>query len=229
MFVYNTTKAEILQREYGRNLQELAAHVVGIEDRQERTKAAHALIHLMKELTPNKMKDSPEYAQRLWDDLYIMTDFALDVDGPFERPEPASIHKKPAQVPYLGGRPSFMHYGRNIENMIAKATEIEDEEERLGAVVTIGRLMRTFYLQWNRDNVDDKVILADIKRLSRGKLKFDEEHILENQLLVTSGPTGRPNRNYSNNRGRKFSNKGRSQGQNRGNQNRSGGYRKRKN
>ncbi|BDC99875.1 DUF4290 domain-containing protein [Persicobacter psychrovividus] len=236
MHNYNTTKSEILQKEYGRNIQELAAHVVSIEDRQERTKAAFALIHLMKELTPNKMKDSPEYAQRLWDDLYIITDFKLDVDAPFECPEPASIHKKPQTVPYLGGQPRYRHYGRNIENMIAKASEIEDEEELIGAVVTIGKLMKIFYLQWNRDNVDDRLILDDIKRISRGSVKFDNDKILEDNLLASSGTPNRTGRNFSNNnRRRNFSNdrrnnnNNRNSGQNRGGQGKGNNYRKRKN
>ncbi|BDD08803.1 hypothetical protein FUAX_12350 [Fulvitalea axinellae] len=179
---YNTSRPKLTLREYGRNIQKLVDHVTAMEDRERRTKFAYTVIQLMKQISPNG-KDSPEYAQSLWDDLYIMSDFKLDVDSPFPMPSPEAIHKKPERVPYTQRHLRFKHYGKNIGLMLEKALQIEDEEERLQAVGTIGRLMKTFYLAWNKDNVDDAIILENMKEITKGKLSLNIDVVRERSLF----------------------------------------------
>jgi len=167
----------------------------------------------MKQLNPQLKTEND---QKLWDDLFIMSDFELDVDAPFPMPEKELLGKRPQRLGYPQGEVKFKHYGRNIEKLIEKAVEIEDDEEQEVAIIYIGQLMRSFHSTWNRDNFDDAIILDDIKILSKGKLHIDLEKVKENGLFETSTrrdfkPTSQPTddqkpasnnrRNYSNNNG----------------------------
>ncbi|HAH39018.1 MAG TPA: DUF4290 domain-containing protein [Algoriphagus sp.] len=170
-------------KEYGKNIQGLVDHVCGIEDREKRTASAYTIVEIIKQLNPSLKQEND---QKLWDDLYIMSDFRLDVDGPFPMPEKELLGKKPLPVGYPRGEVRFKHYGRNIEKLIEKAIEIEDDEEQETAIIYIGQLMRSFHSTWNRDNFDDGIILDDIKTLSKGKLHIDLDKVKENGLFESN-------------------------------------------
>ena len=176
-------KHSVILKEYGKNIQRLAVHISGMEDRDKRTQSAFLLVEMVKQLNP-QMK--AENDQKIWDDLHIMSDFQLDVDGPYPAPEREVLNKKPLLVGYPKGEIKFKHYGRNIEKLIEKAIEIEDDEEQEGAIIYIGQLMRSFHSTWNRDNFDDGIILDDIKTLSKGKLHIDLEKVREMGLFETN-------------------------------------------
>ena len=198
---YNTDRPKLVLKEYGRNIQKLAEYVTSLEGKEKRTKYATMLIQLMKQITPNT-KDSPEYSQRLWDDLYILSDFKLDVDSPFPMPSPDVIRKKPERVAYQYSKVDFKHYGKNIKLMVDQAVLLEDEEEKFAAVVKICRLMKSFYMTWNKENVENQVIYENLKLLSRGKLEIDQERMeAENLLYTPRGDFGQKNQpsNYSSN------------------------------
>jgi hypothetical protein len=127
-----------------------------------------------------------ENDQKIWDDVYIMSDFKLDVDAPFPMPEKELLGKKPLPIGYPKGEVKFKHYGRNIEKLIEKAIEIENDEEQENAIIYIGQLMRSFHSTWNRDNFDDGIILDDIKTLSKGRLHIDLEKVRENALFESN-------------------------------------------
>lgn len=176
-------KQQLILKEYGKNIQGLVAHVTGIEDREKRTQSAYTVIEIIKQLNPSVKQEND---QKLWDDIYIMSDFKLDVDGPFPMPEKELLGKKPQAVGYPKGEVKFKHYGRNIEKLIEKAIEIENDEEQEAAIIYIGQLMRSFHSTWNRDNFDDGIILDDIKTLSKGKLHIDLEKVRENALFESN-------------------------------------------
>lgn len=178
-----TNKHSVILKEYGKNIQRLAIHIAGIEDRDKRTQSAFTLVELVKQLNP-QMKS--ENDQKIWDDIHIMSGFALDVDGPYPKPEEDLLFKKPKIVGYPKGEVKFKHYGRNIEKLIEKAVEIEDDEEQEAAIIYIGQLMRSFHSTWNRDNFDDAIIIDDIKTLSKGKLHIDLEKVREMGLFETN-------------------------------------------
>jgi hypothetical protein len=173
----------VILKEYGKNIQRLAHHVSEMEDKAKRTESAYTLVELIKQLNPQMKLESD---QKLWDDIHIMSDFKLDVDGPFPKPEKELLGKKPEPVGYPAGEVKFKHYGRNIEKLIEKAIEISDDEEQEAAIVYIGQLMRSFHSTWNRDNFDDGIILDDIKTLSKGKLHIDLEKVKEMGLFETN-------------------------------------------
>lgn len=201
---YNTQRAHLKLREYGRNVQNLVAHLQTIEDKEERSKKAATVIELMKSLNPNINQNSNELDQKVWDDLHIISNFELDLDSDFEKPSAEVLTKKPERLKYFSNQPRFKHYGRSVEILIEQAIQMEDEKEREGAVVAIGRLMKSFYQTWNKDTIEDEQVLKNIKILSKNQLDINIETVKELGLFDAQ------RRNYrSNNRhkgGRRHSN-----------------------
>lgn len=205
MFEYNTGKSKLILKEYGRNIQKLAEHIKTIDDRNKRTQFAYTLIELMSQLNPNpSVKESGENQQKLWDDLFIMTDFTLDVDAPFPKPEPDVLFKKPRRLSYNDEPVVYKHYGKNIEKLVERACAIEDPEERKSATIYLGRLMKNFYMSWNKENIDDEVIMRHINEMAGGRLNLSIGEIKDNGLFDINYS----NTNNNNNKGRS-SNKGR--------------------
>jgi hypothetical protein len=174
----------LILKEYGRNIQKVVAYLNTISDKEARTKYAYATIELMKQINPSIKESLPgENSQKLWDDLYIMSDFKLDVDGPFPPPAIDTLYKKPMKIGYNLHKIKYKHYGQNILLMIKKAVETEDDEERDNLTLFIGKLMKSFYGTWNKENVDDSVIAENIKELSNGRLTVDINKVKENHLF----------------------------------------------
>lgn len=175
----------LVLKEYGRNVQKLVKYVTNLPDKEERTRSAHTLISLMKQVTPS-LRETPENEHKLWDDLFIMSDFKLDVDSPYPKPEPEILSRKPKKLQYNQHRIKYKHYGQNIILMIDKASNLEDEEEKKAAIVQIGKLMKGFYGIWNKENIDDSVIVDNIREMSKGKLDADVEWVKSNNLFESS-------------------------------------------
>jgi len=205
---YNTTKPAVILKEYGRNMQMLVEHIKTIEDREKRSESAHVLIELMKLINPNA-KDAQETTQKLWDDLYIMSDFDLDIDSPYPMPEREILNKKPDRLGYKTTEIKYKHYGRNIKLLIDKAIELTDPEEKDGATIHIGRLMKSFQNTWNRDNVDDDTIVTNISKMSKGGLSIDLERVKSENLFDSMVKEKRQRPNHNSGGGRDNSNKGR--------------------
>ena len=200
---YNTSREGIILKEYGRNVQKLVNYIRTIPDKDKRTQMATTLIELIKQLAP-VAKEAQENPQRMWDDLYIMADFNLDVNNPFSTPDRTILFKKPRKVEYPKNDVRYRHYGKNIEKLVLEATKKEDPKEREEAAIYIGKLMKTFYGAWNKETLDDSVIVKDIQILSKGKLtlsldKVREENLFEKlyreQRAKNQRPQGNDNRN----------------------------------
>ena len=142
------------------------------------------MIELMKQINP-AVKETMETNQKLWDDLFIMADFDLDIDSPFPKPEPEMLKRKPARVRYNSHNIRYKHYGQNVLLLIKKAQEITDPEEKEALIIHLGRLMKSFYVTWNKETVDDSLILDNIKELSGQQLDFDLNRIREENLFDT--------------------------------------------
>lgn len=163
-------------------MQKLVDNMVNIEDREKRTRYAHILVELMRQIHPN-MKDGQDYYNKLWDDLYIMSNFTLDVDSPYPPPSEEALGKKPQRVPYNTHPLKFKHFGRNVDLLIAKAVALEEPDERRAFVSYLTRLMRTFYQAWNKESVEDETIYQSLIELSNGKLSDDVKLIREEGLV----------------------------------------------
>lgn len=212
---YNTGREHLILKEYGRNVQKLVDYLSTIEDKEKRTKYAHTLIELMRQITPSH-KDNADSPQKLWDDLYIMANFKLDIDGPYPKPEADILERKPDKVAYQYNRIKYRHYGKNLELLIDKAVNMEDPEEKEAAIIYLGKLMKSFYATWNNDYIEDDVLVKQINEMSEGQLVIDIAKVKEDNLFEslykekkkTTKPTsssprssgGRPNRNNQNRR-----------------------------
>jgi len=179
---YNTGRPDLILKEYGRNVQKLVNHIRDIEDDEKRKQYSYTLVELMKLINP-ALKDGNEFAQKLWDDLFIISDFKLEVDSPYPKPPPEVLTKKPLKLDYNTHKLKYKHYGRNIELLVEQATEIKDPNEQKDAVIYLGRLMRSFYGVWNKEVVDESVIVDHIKELSGGKLQIDLAEVKEQNLF----------------------------------------------
>lgn len=216
---YNTQRAHLKLREYGRNVQNLVAHLKTIEDKDQRNKKAATLVELMKLINPDLGNDN-ETDQKVWDDLHIISNFELDIEGPFPKPDPSVLDRKPERLRYYSNEIKFRHYGRSVELLIDQAVAMEDPKEKEGAVVAIGRLMKSFFQTWNKESIEDEQILKNIKKMSKDQLDINIETVKELGLFDSDKkPSGR--RNNNNNKGRRSSQSG-GKGQGRRNHNQGG-------
>ncbi len=202
---YNTRRPQMVIPEYGRNIQKMVEHAISIEDREERNKVAQSIINVMGQLNPH-LRDIVDFKHKLWDHLFIISDFKLDVDSPYPYPDKEKIFEKPKPLEYPQSNIRFKHYGKSVEVFIAKAIEMQDGEEKTELIKTIANLMKKSYLTWNRESVDDDLIVSDLKLLSKGQLKLDDSFKLEqtNDILALNVKkktnTNHKNKNHKNNK-----------------------------
>ncbi len=166
---YNSNRKKLSLPEYGRHIHKMVEHARTIEDREERTRCAQGIIEVMGNLFPH-LRDVSDFKHKLWDHLAIMADFNLDIDFPYEPPQEENFHQPPERLGYSSGKMSFKHYGTIIEEMIAKATEMEEGPLKDHLIMLIANHMKKSLSNWNKDVADDERIFSDIKRLSQGKL-----------------------------------------------------------
>jgi hypothetical protein len=179
---YNSERPDIILKEYGRNVQKLVEYIKTVPSIEKRTELSYTLIELIKQLTPS-IKEQPENPQRLWDDLYIIANFSLDVNNPYEIPTPEIVFKKPMKMEYPKNDVRFRHYGKNIEKLVKEALKKDNDQERQEAIIYLGKLMKTFYGNWNKETLDDSVILRDIQAMSGGALNMTIEKVREDNLF----------------------------------------------
>ncbi|MCQ2317333.1 MAG: DUF4290 domain-containing protein [Bacteroidales bacterium] len=181
---YNTGREKIVISEYGRNIQVMIRHLMEIEDRKERTEAAYFVVSVMAQMNP-QVKESNDYNHKLWDHLHIIANYELDVDGPFPKPTPEMQQQKPDHVGYQKNNIRFGHYGQYIYDVVKKVKEMEDGPKRQAILVNIANHMKRDYLNWNRDTVNDLLILDDLYKISDGEitLPMDTKLIPTNEIL----------------------------------------------
>jgi len=168
---YNTSRKKLNLPEYGRNIQQMVDHLSTVEDREERNRLAKVLIGIMGNMNPH-LRDINDFKHKLWDHLFIMSDFKLDIDSPYPIPQLETYQEKPKKVPYPSQPITLKHYGRSIEMMIQKAIEMEDGEKKEALTQMIANHMKKSYLMWNKDSVSDEDVIADMVRLSDNKLSL---------------------------------------------------------
>ena len=171
--LYNTERVTLHIPEYGRNVQKMVAYLKTIEDRDKRNEQARAIIKVMEILNP-AVHMQENYEQKLWDHLFIIADFELDVDSPYPMPARDIMHRRPKMVPIEKKPLRASHYGRNIENMIDLVAQKEDAEEKTVMIRVLAGYMKQQYLIWNKDTVSDETIFQDIEKLSDYRIKVPE-------------------------------------------------------
>ena len=170
---YNTERTGLIIPEYGRHIQKMVDQAVGCPDKKERNKMAKAIIGVMGNLNPH-LRDVPDFQHKLWDQLFIMSGFNLDVDSPFPKPSKEIYEEKPEKLNYPQNHPKYRFYGNNIKKMIDVATNWEEGEMKKELIYVIANHMKKCFLKWNKDSVDDVIIFNHILELSNGKIKIDK-------------------------------------------------------
>lgn len=197
---YNTERPKLNIPDYGRHIQKMVDHAISIEDAEERNKVAKSIIAVMGNLNPH-LRDVPDFQHMLWDQLFIISDFKLDVDSPFEKPSPEELAERPAPLEYPQNFPKYRFYGNNIKRMIDVAVSWEEGEKKEGLVLTIANHMKKCFLNWNKDTVDDDVIFNHLFELSEGKLnlKDSDEALRDSNKLMQHKKRYNTNNKKSNN------------------------------
>ena len=182
---YNTTRPHLEMPEYGRNVQKMVQYAISIDDREKRLRIANVIVNILAQMNP-KVKETADYKQKLWDQLYIISDWKLEVDGPFPPPSREILLSKPDRVPYSNAKIRFKPYGKNIETLIEKAIAYEDGPEKNAFMKAIANHLKKSYLNWNRDSVNDDLIFEHFTELTEGKLILDEDFKLNetNDILA---------------------------------------------
>ena len=171
---YNTEKEQIVISEYGRCVQEMIKKLPEIEDREQRTEAAKYIISVMVQMNPN-IKQSSDYEHKLWDHLYMISGYNLDLDSPYAPPVPMEKQRKPQHIGYQNNDIKYGHYGQYLIKMIEAASQEENDEIREALAYSLAGQMKRNYLEWNKSVVNDQVILDDLKNISGGRLVISDE------------------------------------------------------
>lgn len=168
---YNTTRNFLVMREYGRHIQKMVEYLQTIEDPEKRQKNAMACIELMGFLNPH-LKNVEDFRHKLWDHLFLIADFKLEVESPYPIPTRETLKAKPKPLKYPKGYPRYSHIGKNIEVVIHKALKEESPEKRQGFANAIAYYMKLAYSNWHKEIVHDDAIQSELSSITGGQLEF---------------------------------------------------------
>ena len=207
---YNTERPNLIIPEYGRHIQKMVDHAISMEDREERNKIAKSIIAVMGNLNPH-LRDVPDFQPMLWDQLFIISDFKLDVDSPFPIPSKEELNERPERLEYPQNHPKYRFYGNNIKRMIDVANSWEEGDKKDGLVLTIANHMKKSFLNWNKDTVEDAVIFEHLFELSEGKINLkntdedlsDANDLLKSKKRFSTSSGGKKSHKSGSNRPRK--------------------------
>ncbi len=221
---YNYTRHKLLLPEYGRHIQEMIDSLSAIEDRRERNRQARAVIAVMGNLNP-LLRDTADFTHKLWDHLFIMSDFQLDVDSPYPRPTRQELTASPRPLAYSQGRIAHKHYGKYVERML-RALATEHDPQRVAQTVdNIARYMRSKSYEYNQEHPNNEVIVKDIKRMSGGAIEIDEVALNNLRSDYKQHFSARPQKGGQQRQQQLRQQKNRNQQHNRGYAKNNGGYR----
>lgn len=169
---YNTQRNHLTMKEYGRHIQKMVEYVLTIEDRKKRQQQAQVVIEMMGSLNPH-LKNVEDFRHLLWDHLFFVSDFKLDVDCPYPVPTKETYKVKPDPLPYPKRKPRYSHLGKNLEMVIDKALLEQNPDKRLAFANSIAYYMKTAYSNWHKELVHDESIRNELNIITQGQLEFD--------------------------------------------------------
>ena len=178
---YNTTRNHLEMREYGRHIQKMVEYLLSLEDREKRNQQARSVVELMGFLNPH-LKNVEDFRHMLWDHLFVISDFQLDVDSPYPIPQRETYKEKPAPLSYPRRYPKFSHLGKNLELVIDKALKEENEEKRAGFAHAIAYYMKLAYGTWHKEFVHDDAIRSEMDTLTGGQLEFSNTPYIRQRI-----------------------------------------------
>lgn len=189
---YNTNRTKLLMPEYGRNIQQMVEYCKSLPSKEERNEVAKTIVEFMGQRNPH-LRDEENYKHKLWDYLYILADYDLDVDAPYPFPTREELDQKPNRMDYPSFENEYKFYGKSILQLIDKAIELEEGEEKEALIQVIANNMKKSYNVYNKEHVQDEVIFRHLKELSQDKLDLTGIETLDKSKIY------HPNRNKRNN------------------------------
>ena len=195
---YNSGRNKLVLKEYGRHVQKIVENCMKEKDPEKRNQFAKEIIELMGQLNPH-LRNVEDFRHKLWDHLFIMSDYKLKVDSPYPIKEREEIEKKPEKLPYPQSRIRYKHYGKNVESLVDKAIKTEDPEKQAEFTQCIGNFMKMVYQNYSKDAVNDETIKSDLKLLSKGKLQLTDDQDINSLSRANKSKSNR-NESSSNNR-----------------------------
>ena len=170
---YNTEREQLIIPEYGRHVQKMINHATTLSDKVEQQKCVDAIIAFMGQMNPH-LRDVKEFTHKLWDHLHIMSDFKLDIESPYRKPEIAKLEERPEKMTYPGNKIRFSYYGNTIETMIATAIKMEEDKKEI-LTGMIANQMKKSYILFNESSVDNNMIRLHLKQMSDNQLALADD------------------------------------------------------
>ena len=197
---YNTQRKKMELPEYGRSVQNMVDHALTIEDREERQRCANTIVNIMGGMFPH-LRDVPDFKHKLWDHLAIMSDFKLDIDYPFEIVKREELEMKPGKIAYPDKAIRYRHYGRFLESMIKKLSEMEEGEEKQALLQLLAVQMKKNLNNWNKERIEDQKIVDDLREYSNGTidLKVEDLRLSDQQRYNNNNNNNQRKQNNQNN------------------------------
>ncbi len=189
---YNTNRTKLLMPEYGRNIQQMVEYCKSLPSKEERNEVAKTIVEFMGQRNPH-LRDEENYKHKLWDHLYILADYDLDVDAPYPFPTKEELDQKPNRMDYPSFENEYKFYGKSILQLIDRAIELEEGEEKEALIQVIANNMKKSYNVYNKEHVQDEVIFRHLKELSQNKLDLTGIETLDKSKIY------HPSRNKRNN------------------------------
>ena len=189
---YNTNRTKLLMPEYGRNIQQMVEYCKSLPSKEERNEVAKTIVEFMGQRNPH-LRDEENYKHKLWDHLYILADYDLDVDAPYPFPTREELAQKPNRIDYPSFENEYKFYGKSILQLIDRAIELEEGEEKEALIQVIANNMKKSYNVYNKEHVQDEVIFRHLKELSQDKLDLTGIETLDKSKIY------HPSRNKRNN------------------------------
>ena len=204
---YNTVREKLILVEYGRHVKRIVDNCVNIPDRERRNQTAREIIELMGQLNPH-LRNVEDFRHKLWDHLFMISEFKLDVDSPYPKTTKSQIIEKPEPLEYPQSRIKFRHYGKNVEALVEKAKKVPEEDKKAAFAQCIGNYMKLTYQNWNKENTNDEIIKNDLRLMSKGELTLSvEDNISELSRANPIRPKQYANNNNNNNKNRNNNNR----------------------
>jgi uncharacterized membrane protein YgcG len=197
---YNSSRSKLVLKEYGRHVQMIVENCMKEKDREKRNQFAKEIIELMGQLNPH-LRNVEDFRHKLWDHLFIMSDYQLDVDSPYPIKGREEIERKPEKLPYPQSRFRFKHYGKNVEALVAKAAKTADPAKQAEFTACIGNFMKMVYQNYSKDAVNDETIKSDLKLLSKGKLQISDDQDINSLARANKAKPAREGSSSNNRKG----------------------------
>ncbi|MGI6718788.1 MAG: DUF4290 domain-containing protein [Bacteroidales bacterium] len=202
---YNTQRSKLILPEFGRNVQKVIESITNVEDKQLRTQLANNFIETLSQMYQEEKEG--DFIHKLWDQMYIMSDYQLDVDSKYPKPTPEEVNVKPRRISYKNNKIRYRHFGNNVQMLIDNIIEMEDSEEKDKSIKLLILQMKKLYLTWNRDSIDDELIYENIEELSNGQIKITDEIISDLSVNKNLSKSSTNKRKQSSNKSKSSKNK----------------------